>query len=74
MARHFRVIKVKAVKVNRYHDRGAWVTSERTISWNATLEDVLAIAARQGADADEVTDELDTMGITAFKGYMIQEI
>ena len=69
MARHFQVIKV-----NRYYAHGARVTSERTISWNATLEDVLAIAARQGADIDEVTDELETMGITSFKGYMIQEI
>ena len=69
MAKHFRVIKI-----SRYYAHGARVTSERTIRWNATLEDVLMIAARQGADIDEVTDELETMGITSFKGYMIQEI
>lgn len=61
-------------KVNRWFTKGAAVTSEKTLKSDATLEEVLNIAERQGADLDEVTEELETMGVTAFKGYMISEL
>lgn len=62
------------IKVNKYFSRGARVTSERTLRSDATLEDVLAIAARQGADMDETREELAEYGCTHFKGYMVMEL
>lgn len=62
------------VKVNRWFHHGAKVTSERTIKTDATLEEVLAIAGKQKADIDEVTEELREYGCTHFKGYSIYEL
>lgn len=62
------------IKVNKYFSRGAKVTHERTLRSDATLDEVLAIAKRQGADLDETREELSEYGFTHFKGYMILEI
>ena len=61
------------IKVNKFFARGARVTSERTLRTDATLDEVLAIAARQGADLDETVEELNDYGYTSFKGYMVFE-
>lgn len=61
-------------KVNKYYQYGARVTHEKTQKLNATLEEVLEIAKKQKADIEEVVEELETMGVTAFKGYLISEM
>ena len=70
MAKHYHI-----TKVTRFRDRGAWVTVERTIKYNATIEDVVDLAGKRGADIDEVIEELDVYGITisSIKGYYITE-
>lgn len=62
------------IKVNRYFKGGAKVTSERTLRSDAELNEVITIAKRQGADIDEVTEELREYGWTHFKGYTIIEL
>lgn len=58
-------------KVNKYFAKGAKVTKETFAKKTESLEEVLALAAKQGADVDEVAEELDEYGITNFKGYMV---
>lgn len=62
------------IKVNRYFKGGAKVTSERTLRSDAELNEVITIAKQQGADIDEVTEELREYGCTHFKGYSIYEL
>lgn len=62
------------IKVNRYFKGGAKVTSERTLRSDAELNEVITIAKKQGADVDEVLDELKEYGCTHFKGYSIYEL
>lgn len=62
------------IKVNRYYRDGACVTSEKTIGFAKTLDRVLEIAERKGADLDEVMDELAMYGVTCFRGYMVSEM
>ena len=62
------------IKVNRYFKSGAKVTHERTLRSDAELNDVLTIAKKQGADIDEVIEELNEYGCTHFKGYQIFEM
>lgn len=59
------------IKVNRWFKDGARVTSEKTLKRDAGIAEVMNIAKRQGADIDEVLEELEEYGITSFKGYMI---
>lgn len=61
------------IRVIRYHKHGARVTAEKTLG-TATLDKVRALAERQGADAEEALRELEEMGVTSFRGYMVSEI
>ena len=62
------------IKVNRYFKGGAKVTSERTLRSDAELNEVMTLAKQQGADVDEVLEELREYGCTHFKGYSIFEM
>ena len=62
------------IKVNRYFKGGAKVTSERTLRSDAELNEVMALAKQQGADVDEVVEELNEYGYSHFKGYSIYEM
>ena len=66
-------MKYEITKVNRYYKYGAEVTHERIVTRSATYEEVLALARKQGADMDELVDDLDSMGCADFKGYMVSE-
>ena len=62
------------IKVNRWFQHGAKVTSERTLRSDAELNEVLVLVKQQGADIDEVKEELAEYGCTHFKGYSIYEL
>lgn len=62
------------IKVNRHYMGGACVTREKTIAFVKTIDRVLEIAERKGADLDEVREELTTYGVTCFRGYMVSEM
>ena len=50
-------------KTRRTYSR-CTVTTERTITTSATLDDVIKLAKAQGADVDEVRWELNQYGCT----------
>lgn len=58
-------------KVNKYRQNGALVTHEKTVGNTENLEEILALAKKQGADVAEVAEELEEYGGTSFKGYTI---
>lgn len=66
-------MKYEITKVTRYYKFGAEVTRERIVTRTASKDDVLALARKQGADIDELLDDLDSMGCADFKGYMVSE-
>ena len=65
--------RYEIIRVTRRYAGRARITHERTITTKATLADVIALAEKQGADVDEVVNELADLGITSFPGYMISE-
>ena len=58
-------------KVNKYYSRGAQVTKETPHGTTEDIEEVIALARKQGADVAEVVDELEEYGCTQFRGYAI---
>lgn len=58
-------------KVNRYYSHGALVTHEKFFKETESLDEVLAIAKKQKENVEEIRQELEEYGITAFKGYMV---
>ena len=62
------------IKINRYCRNGMRITHEKTLTKSATLDEVLALAKRQGEDLDEVKADLDYMGCAIIKGYSIFEM
>lgn len=63
-------------KINRYYKGGARVTAEKFLKTTESLDEIIALARKQeryDGEADEAIEELKDMGITAFKGYMIEE-
>lgn len=65
--------RYEIIKVTRRYAGRARITHERTITTSATLADVIKLAEKQGADVDEMINELSEMGITSIPGYMISE-
>lgn len=62
------------IKVNRCFKGGVKVTSERTLRSDAELNEVITLAKQQGADVDEVVEDLNEYGYSHFKGYSIYEM
>lgn len=62
------------IQTTTYCKHGMRITHEKTLTVTATVEDVIALAQRQGADIDEVQNDLEYMGYTHIKGYMIFEM
>ena len=67
-------MRYQIIKVNTYCRHGMRITHEKTITTAATLEDVLALAKRQGEDPAEVQNDLEYMGCAIIKGYSIFEM
>lgn len=61
-------------KVNKYFQHGARVTHEKTVGSTENLQEIIALAEKQGADVEEVLEELEEYGITSFKGYMVDAL
>ena len=62
-------------KRTRHHYGRTTVTTERTITTSATVDEVIDLAKAQGADVDEVRWELNQYGctISSIPGYLIDE-
>lgn len=58
------VEKIRITKRYSYWSGRVRVTVEKITAENASLKDALELAKKQGADLDEVKEELDEMGIT----------
>lgn len=63
------------VKVSRRYAGRCTVTREHTITTTADLAQVIALAEKQGADVNEMINELSTYGTTwQVPGYLIDEV
>lgn len=56
--------KIRITKRYSYWSGRVRVTVEKIAKENATLNQAMDLAKKQGADLDEVKEELDEMGIT----------
>lgn len=65
---------LEVTKVNRYYSGGASVRRERTFKKKFTLAEVIEIAKKQGTDIDELIEELEEIGFSSFKGYMVDTV
>lgn len=58
-------------KINKCFAHGARVTKETPCGKTENIDDIIALARKQGADPAEIVEELEEYGCTQFKGYAV---
>ena len=65
--------KYEIIRVTRRYAGRCTITHEKTVTTSATYDEVIALAEKDGADLDEVKNDLEYCGAAWTKHYMISE-